>query len=238
MPFDSSMTKIVWQYSEALPEETMTFLRGIAADCCKVKNFVYERYSGIKKLSSLTRRYLTQPKTDAVDGYRISPNGYSYKDGAIPIVCRIPRKRITIPLENDRTFERQIQVHIKENFIALAVPIEAKIKKHKDDTNTVSIHIGNQDMFTLSNEHVYGVSLAELTNPETERLAKKNRERSRIYTAYRQNAESGNRQKAEKIERNNLGRQKYDSQKEKEKRRTTNFINAEINRMFRLEKTA
>lgn len=346
MPSDSSMTKIVWQYSESLPEETMIFLRGIATDCCKVKNYVYERYSGVKKLNSLTpvytilnemrycglreqlnlpavyyelavadavtnikcswgiiknkigekitanenlsdddriylrtvlkmgnvyaavlnrqeyempriasgldidvnrlnnllcrltRRYLTQPKTDHVESFRISPNGYSYKDGAMRIVCRVPRKRISIPLKDDRTFDRQIQVHIKDNFVALAVPTEVKIKQHSDYTNTVCIHIGNYDMFTLSNEHVYGAALADLISPETERLVRKNQERRRIYTAYRQNAESGNRQKIQNIEANNLGRHKYDRQKEKEKRRTTNFINAEINRMFRIEKPA
>jgi len=342
----STMTKIVWQYSEPLPEETMVFLREIAEDCCKVKNYVYERYSGVKNLNSLTpvytilnemrycglreqlnlptvyyelaiadavtniksswsivknkvgekitanenlsdndriylrtvlkmgsvyaavlnrqeyemprnaigldidvkrlnnllcrltRRTLTQPKTDNISSFRISPNGYSYKDGAIRIVCRVPRKRISIPLKDKRTFDRQIQVHIKDNFVALAVPIEAKVKKHQDYTNTVYIYIGNQDMFTLSNEHVYGTSLSELIYPETERLAKKNQERHRVYTAYRQNVENGNRQKTENIEANNLGRHKYDSQKEKEKRRTTNFINTEMNRMFRTEKPA
>ena len=324
----------------------MVFLREIAEDCCKVKNYVYERYSGVKNLNSLTpvytilnemrycglreqlnlptvyyelaiadavtniksswsivknkvgekitanenlsdndriylrtvlkmgsvyaavlnrqeyemprnatgldidvkrlnnllcrltRRTLTQPKTDNISSFRISPNGYSYKDGVIRIVCRVPRKRISIPLKDKRTFDRQIQVHIKDNFVALAVPIEAKVKKHQDYTNTVYIHIGNQDMFTLSNEHVYGTSLSELIYPETERLAKKNQERHRVYTAYRQNAENGNRQKTENIEANNLGRRKYDSQKEKEKRRTTNFINTEMNRMFRTEKPA
>ena len=50
------------------------------------------------------------------------------KDGAIRIVCRVPRKRISIPLKDKRTFDRQIQVHIKDNFVALAVPIEAKVK--------------------------------------------------------------------------------------------------------------
>lgn len=298
----------------------MIFLRGIAADCCRVKNYVYEHYSGVKNLNNLTpvytilnemrycglreqlnlpavyyelaiadavtnikcswgivknkvgekitanenlsdddriylrtvlkigsvytailnrqeyemhrnssgleidvkrlnnllcrltRRYLTQPTTNHVDSFRISPNGYSYKDGAIRIVCRTPRKRITIPLKDERVFDRQIQVHIKEDAVALAVPIDAKIKKHQDYTNTIYIHIGNQDMFTLSNEHVYGASLADLTNPETERLAKKNQERYKIYTVYRQNAESGNRHKTENIETNNLGRRKYDSQ--------------------------
>lgn len=91
-------------------------------------------------------------------------------------------------------------------------------------------------MFTLSNGHIYGKSLDSLTNPETERLARKNRERRRLYTAYEQNAESGNLLKAGNIEKNNLGRCKYDRQKEKERHRTETFINSEINRMFREEK--
>ncbi len=214
MSEDSVVTKIVWQYSRQLPEETMAFLRGIATDCCKVKNYVYGKYAGIKNVNKLTpvytilnemrhcglreqldlpvvyyelaiadavtnikcnwgtvknkvgdcitanenlseddriylrtvlkmngvyaailncqayemprnaagldldvqrlnnllrrltRRYLTQPRTEGTDTFRISPNGYSYKDGAIRIVCRIPRRRIAIPLRDNRTFDR------------------------------------------------------------------------------------------------------------------------------------
>lgn len=59
-------------------------------------------------------------------------------------------------------------------------------------------------MFTLSNEHVYGASLEELTNPETERLAQKNKERRKMYTAYAQSTEDGDDRKAANIETNNL----------------------------------
>ena len=57
MSTDNTVTKTVWQYSELLPEETMAFLRGIAADYCKVKNYVYGRYSGIRSLNNLTPVY-------------------------------------------------------------------------------------------------------------------------------------------------------------------------------------
>ena len=50
MPAEDTVTKTVWQYSEALSEETMDFLRGIASDYCKVKNCVYERYSDRKSV--------------------------------------------------------------------------------------------------------------------------------------------------------------------------------------------
>ena len=52
-----TMTKTIWQYSEPLPEETMAFLRGIALDYSKVKNYTYKRYSGIKSLDRLTPAY-------------------------------------------------------------------------------------------------------------------------------------------------------------------------------------
>ncbi|MDE6917289.1 MAG: transposase [Lachnospiraceae bacterium] len=346
MSADSTVTKTVWQYSEPLPAETMTFLKGIASDCCKVKNYVYGRYSGVKNLNNLTpvynilnemrhcglreqlnlpavyyelaiadavtnircswgtvrnkvgecitanenlreddrlylrtvlkmngvyaavlnhkeyemprnaagldidvkklnnllcrltRRYLTQPQTDCTDSFRISPNGYSYKDGAIRVVCRTPRKRISIPLKDSRVFDRQIQVQIRQDDIVLAVPVEIKIKKHQDYTNTIYIYIGSKDMFTLSNGHRYGESLEELTNPETERLARKNRERHKMYTAYMQSTEEGDDKKAGNIAVNNLGKIKYDRQKTKENVRTKTFINSEINRMLREEKPA
>ena len=159
-------------------------------------------------LCRLTRRYLKQPKTECMDSFRISPNGYSYKDGAMRIVCRIPRKRIAIPLKDDRTFDRQIQVIVRKNDVVLAVPVETKIKNHADYTGTIYVHIGSQNMFTLSNGHIYGASLEGFTDSETERLTWKNRERRKMYTAYTQSVESGNAIKAEKITVNNLGKSK------------------------------
>ncbi len=344
MSKDGVITKTVWQYSKPLAEDTMEILKGIALDYCKVKNYVYQRYSGIRSLDKLTpvysilnemrycglreqlnlpavyyelaiadavadikaewgivkkkigervtanerlgagdkmylrtvlklnhvyasvlthqeyelpqnvkdftldvkhlnnllcrltRKYLVQPKTDNADSFRISPNGYSYEDGAIRIVCRTPRKRIAIPLKDGRTFDRQIRIQIKENFVLLAAPVEAKIKKHDDYTNTVYLHIGYKDMFTLSDGKVYGKALEDIVSPETERLAAKNRERRKMYNAYDQSVKDGNIQKADKIETNNLGRLKYDRQKERERRKTVVFINSEINRMLAEEK--
>lgn len=344
MPAGDTVTKTVWQYSQELPEDTMEFLRGIASDYRKVKESVYERYSGIKSLDRLTpvydilnemrycglreqlglpavyyelaiaeavadiksqwgavrnkigvlitanenlsnsdrvylrtvlkmnnvyaavlnrreydmprnaqgldidvgrlnnllcrltRKYLVRPEAGGGESFRISPNGYSYRDGAMRIVCRVPRKRVSIPLKDDRIFDRQIQVHIKEGFVALAVPVEARIKRHGDYTNTVYIHIGYRDMFTLSNGNVYGQALGDMVTPETERLLRKNRERHRVRMLHRQSCGRGEWKKADRIAANNLGKLKYDREKGRERRRTETFINTEINRMFKAEK--
>lgn len=52
-----TVTKTIWQYSMPLPDETMEFLRGIAVDCRKVKNYVYGKYSGVRNLNNLTPVY-------------------------------------------------------------------------------------------------------------------------------------------------------------------------------------
>lgn len=189
-------------------------------------------------LRRLTRRYLTTPESEKTDSFRVSPNGYSYKDGVLYIAGRIPRRRIPIPLRDERTFDRQIQIRIGRNDVALAVPVETRIRKHADYAGTVYACIGSADMLTLSNGNRYGESLESLTGPETERLSGKNRERRRMYTAYVRSGESGNLQKADRIEINNLGRLKYDRQKEKGRRRTETFINSELNRMLEIEKPA
>lgn len=50
----------VRQYSKPLPDETMEFLRGIAADYAKVKHYVFQRYSGIGSIEKLHPGYTVQ----------------------------------------------------------------------------------------------------------------------------------------------------------------------------------
>lgn len=344
MSTDSTMTKTIWQYSEPLPEHIMEFLRGIALDYSKVKNYIYNRYSGVKNLDRLTpaydimgemrrsglrtqlklpsayfspavvdavadikgmwgmlknklemliavnenlsdedriylrtvmrldkiyaavlnhreyemprkvkgldidagrlnnllcrltRKYLTKPKIGNTDYFCIAPCGYAYRDGAIFLASRLSGKRVRLPLKDDMICSRQIRLHIREDDAALALPVEAKIKKHKDYCNTLYIHIGYQDMFTLSNGNIYGQSLGTLTSVETWRLMDKNRKRAQIRAISLQSRENGNGEKADRIAVNNFGTKKYDKEKQRERARTETFINAEINRMLAAEK--
>lgn len=344
MSADNTITKTIWQYSEPLSGETLEFLRGIAQDYCKIKNYTYKRYSGIRSLDRLTpvfdimselrhsgirtqlglpsayfdpaivdaaadikgmwgmlknklgtlitanenlseedriylrtvmrldriyaavlrreeyempkkaegfdidierlnnllcrltRKYLTKPEAVSTDYFSIAPSGYTYRDGAIYVSSRTPGKRVRIPLKDDQICSRQIRLYVKEDYAAIALPVETKIRKHKDYSNTVYIHIGYQDMFTLSDGTVYGQSLGSMTSAETQRLTDKNRERARMRTVYQQSIKSDDRKKADSMEINNLGTRKYDSRKQRERAKTETFINTEINRMLASEK--
>lgn len=340
-------TKTVWQYTKPLPEETMEFLRGIAADYAKVKSNVYERYSGIRSfcrlnlvydimtemrhcglreqlglpsvyyelavrdgirdikgawgmlknkirmlitanenlssddrmylrtvlkldqvygailnqkdfpmpkkaveldmdgnhverlnhlLRRLTRRYHKKPLAGKADHISVSPAGYSYKDHALYLVSRIPRKRIVLPLKDQNTSTRQIRICIKADYAMIAIPTEVKERKHDDYQNTAYIHLGYQDMCTLSSGSIYGKGLGEWASEKSNRLMEKNRERSRMRKRYWKSLESGDEKRADEIKANNLGTQKYIRQKKREQAKIETFINAELNRLLETEK--
>ncbi len=345
MQKENCLTKIAWQYTETLPQETMDFLWGIAEDYAKVKRSVYERYSGItglgqlgfvydimtqmrhcglreqlglpsvyyelavrdavtdikgmwgmlknkirtlisanenlsdddrlylrtvlrldpvyaailnradypvpekaegldidtERLNSLlrrlTRRYLVKPvPSGTADSFCVSPGGYSYRDGALCLVSRVPRKRIRLPLKDGRTCDRQLRICIRQSDAAIALPVNGKMRRHDDYQNTIFVHLGYREMCTLSSGRVYGEELGELASAKSDWLMEKNRERGRMKSSYRKSLAEGDRKKAADIELNNLGGVKYDRRKKKEQAQIESYINAGINRMLETEK--
>lgn len=187
-------------------------------------------------LCRLTRKYLTRLESISTDYFSIASCGYAYRDGAIFIASRTSGRRMEIPLKDNNICKRQIRLCIRKDYVALALPVETGIKKHADYNNTIYVHIGYQDMFTLSNGNVYGQSLGSMTSTETQWLEDKNRRRAKMRSAYQQSIESGDKEKADNIEENNLGTEKYKKHKDKERAKTEIYINTEINRMIESEK--
>lgn len=216
-------------------------------------------------LCRLVRRHLKKPKQQKADGFLVSPNGYRSDASGLYLTSRIPRRRIFIPIKSIGEADRQLRIIIEEDNVKVVFPVNVETRKRKDYTNTVYAYIGYTDMLTLSNGNIYGKSLDSLVTPETERLSEKNNERGRIYAAYREKTrldtdgqgrvkkeklhekavgnglsvkekEVINDSLKEKLEKNNLGRKKYDEQKRRMREKTQNFINAELNRLFREEK--
>lgn len=188
-------------------------------------------------LRRLTRRYLVKPAPSGrADSFCVSPGGYSYRDGALCLVSRVPRKRIRLPLKDDRTCDRQLRICIRQSDVAIALPVNRKMRRHEDYQNTIFVHLGYRDMCTLSSGNIYGEGLGELASAKSERLMEKNRERGRMRNSYRKSIAEGDRKKAADIEANNLGGIKYDHRKKKEQAQIESCVNAGINRMLEAEK--
>lgn len=187
-------------------------------------------------LRRLTRKYHSKPAPGKADSFCVSQGGYSYRDNTLYLVSRAPRKRVMLPLKDNKTSARQIRIHIKTDHAVIAIPTEAKTRSHEDYQNTIYVHLGFQNMCTLSSGNIYGEQLGELTTTKAERLMEKNRERNRARARYRESLTSGAAKKAEDIKANNLGLQKYDRQKKQAQARIETYVNAQINRMLEAEK--
>lgn len=204
----------------------------------KVKDLDLDTDRLNNRIRRMVRKHLARPKTANAQLFKVSPNGYRYKDGGIWLVSRVPRHRVFLPLKNREQYDRQIVVVLGTDSATLHIPVATQIKRHEDYTNTVYMHIGSETMFTLSDGAVYGEELGQTVYPETLRLDRKNRERGRLYREAERYREDNLLGKAQSIERNNLGRKKYESQKMRERANTVRYINTEINRLLREEKPA
>ena len=184
-----------------------------------------------------TRNRLGKIRTRREDGFAVSPKaGYSYKNGVMRIAGRQPRKRVEIPLKDERQFSRQLRIEIKEDYVVIAAPITRESSLPEGWTNEIFAHIGDIDALTLSNGHIYGEGLSKLTYEETERLNAKNRLRNQYRDIGRKAIAEGKTEKANTISVNNLGELKYQRQKKRNRVRTENFINAALNKMLLVEK--
>ena len=208
------------------PYDMPRSMHNIAVDTHRLNNL----------LCRLVRRYLQVPTIGNADYFHVRVSGYHYDGGNLYLAGRMPRKRICLPLRDNQVCARQIQVHIREDCAAVALPVDVAVKRHDDYVNTLYVYIGYRDMCTLSTGAVYGRGLNELVNPETYRLNTKNQERQKMLLAYQRSQAEQQFAKAENIKANNLGKRKYDRQKKRDRERTQNFINAELNRMLRTEK--
>ena len=189
-------------------------------------------------LRRLTRRFLVRPAAGQADSFCVTPAGYSYRDGKLCLVSRIRRRRVELPLKDRKTSSRQIRVCIRKDCADIAIPLEARQREHDDFQNTIYIHLGYSCMFTLSSGNAYGDCLGELSSAKTARLTEKNRGRCRMQTEHRESVAAGELEKAAAIAANNLGRDKYERQKQRERTKIESYINAEINRMLETEKPA
>lgn len=192
------------------------------------------------KLNSLLRRLVRQyrrtPHMEQPGTFKVSPLGYRYADGGLYLVSRIPRRRVFLPLKDRQQTGRQIWVQVRETDAVISIPVDVEVEQHEDYTNILYAHIGYADMITLSSGHIYGKALNDFVTPETERLSEKNHHRGELQRKRNEAAKNGDTAYAEKITANNLGKKKYEARKQRERERTQQFINRELNRMIAEEK--
>ena len=71
------------------------------------------------------------------------------------------RKRIFLPLTDNNQYTRQIYLKLypEKGNVEIKVPVDVKVRKHKDYTRKVGLAAGMYVMFTTDEGHVYGEKL-------------------------------------------------------------------------------
>ena len=186
-----------------------------------------------KYLCRQVRKYhIRKLHSDNADGFYITERAYRYGeeksgrgDSRIPnrhgifIATKENRKRIFIPLTDENAYDKQLYIKLKpdESGVEIHVPIEIKVKVHRDYEREVGLSLGMQQMLTTHEGKVYGEQFGALHQELADYL-------SASAATYR-------REKA-----NNAGRKKYQARKARLDAKIESYVNQEINRLLEEEK--
>lgn len=169
--------------------------------------------------------------SDSAEGFYITERAYRYGEEksdrgdesfgryGIYIATKENRKRIFIPLTDENAYDRQLYIKLKpeENGVEIHIPIEIKVKTHRDYVNEVGLSLGMKQMFTTHEGKIYGEQFGTLHQELADYM-------SASAAAYRREKE------------NNAGRRKYLARKAKLDAGIESYVNQEINRMLAEEK--
>lgn len=193
----------------------------------------------LKYLNSLIRR-LTRKHKGRISHTRkltfsIDTGLYRYEEGVLHITTREKGRRVRINLTDRNTYDRTMTVVFSgRDKVEIHCPVKVK-KRQNTCENTIGIDKGYKDLLAVSTGNFYGKKLNVHLGQETERLNRVNSLRNRFHALMKRHIDSGNYEKARRIEENNLGKEKYASHKKKYDQTAKSYINSSINEMIRNE---
>ena len=188
-----------------------------------------------------TRRYKGSiPYSHSSRSFMIDANMYKYQSkqgGIIEISGLTLGKRMVINLKDNNIHTGNLRIVLKEDStleIHRVKKIETKEVSKKDCK--LGIDKGYTSLFATSSDTEYGEKLGDILTKETERLNSVNAKRNKIWAQIEACKEAGDFKKAERIQKNNFGKVKYNRQKRRFDELTKSYINHAIYTMLDTEK--
>lgn len=164
------------------------------------------------------RKYHVKLHTDVADGFCISERAYRYADHGIYISIKEKRKRIFVPLTDNKQYKCQsyIKLYPTERNLEIKVPVYVAVRSHRDYENQVGVAVGFYTMLTTDEGHRYGEELGAYQTEYSDWI--------------RQQTGSYNRNRS-----SNPGRKKYNAKKQRFEEGLHSYINHELNRFLQTE---
>jgi predicted RNA-binding Zn-ribbon protein involved in translation (DUF1610 family) len=165
------------------------------------------------------RKHHVKLHTDRADGFAIAERAYRYADHGIYISIKEKRKRIFVPLTDNKQYKNQLYIKLypAEHSIEIKVPVNVAVHGHADYLNQVGVSTGLYTMLTTDEGHCYGEELGRYQIEYADWI----REQTGIYNRNRNQ---------------NPGRKKYNAKKKRMEEQLHSYINQELNRFLKEEK--
>ena len=194
-----------------------------------------------KRLDSLIRRYARKrrgatPYVRRERGFMLDSGLYKQKGNKLYVSSLEKHQRIEITMKSDIKLSGNIRLIIRDDgSVEIHRHIKQTVKPEKGSA-VVGVDKGYSRMIATSSENIYGEELGTMLTAESDRLSEKNRKRNQYYAMARALEKSGDKDKADRIRQNNLGKQKYNRKKRKAEGKISSYINHEIIRFCKQEK--
>jgi len=201
------------------------------------KDMVLDRDRLHKYLKSRLRKHLgSKPHQYSNRSFRIEKELYSYYSDNqgrlwINVSGLKSYKRIKLLLTSKVKFDGSLIIVLKDNKVEIhrSIDIEDRINT---GTETIALDKGFTTLITTSTNHKYGENFNDLLKQESDRLSSKNQKRNKLRFLSKN---SKDLIKSINIRNNNLGKKKYNHQKEIQDNKIKEFINHSLNKFFTQE---
>lgn len=192
-------------------------------------------------LCRYARRYRGKtPYSNVSRTFSIDPPMYTYvrekEQPFIEFASLKKMKRIRVKLEDRNQYHQNIKVVFDGDKLHFHHCVQSKSNQLWEEVNEVGVDKGYRTLIATSSGNLYGEHLNDLLSKETERLNRVNQKRNQYYALARKYEENGNKEKAEQIRKNNLGKKKYNHLKNKHGATVKSYINHSLNQFFYTER--
>ncbi len=180
----------------------------------------FEKQVPTEKLQSYLRRQVRKKlrplHTDKADSFSLTEKAYRYADGGIYIASKEKRKRLFLPLTDKNQYSRQLRLRIDEetNGIELQIPVAARVRQSRGKKE-LGIALGMFVLLTTDEGKLYGKGFGAYQNALIEHIQRANARREK-----------------------GAGRKKYKAKKKRLEAALHDYVNRELNRFFREERSA
>lgn len=193
-------------------------------------------------ICKLIRRYIRKykgsvPYSHKKTSFMIDADMYEYKfiDNNLNIYIQGLNRgqRIEVKLKDRNKHKGNLRIVIKDKSLEIHKAKYIKVKnEEKVEEKSIGIDRGYRCLIATSENKFYGEKLNDFLSKETERLNQINAKRNRLWALMKKYEKEGNTQKADNIKRFNMGKVKYNKNKNRFDSQVKSYINREINRFI------